>query len=51
MIEVREKYKQIWNLIKNKLGIRFHSLPVHDKRYLKSKVKEYDGLKKTNFFR
>ena len=49
MIEVREKYKQIWNLIKNKLGIRFHSLPVHDKRYLKSKVKEYDGLKKTNF--
>ena len=49
MIEVREKYKQIWNLIKNKLGIRFHSLPVHDKRYLKCKVKEYDGLKKTNF--
>ena len=47
--EVREKYKQIWNLIKNKLGIRFHSLPVHDKKYLKSKVKEYDGVIKQIF--
>ena len=47
--EVWEKYKEIWNLIKNKLGIRFHSLPVHDKKYLKTKVKEYNGVIKTNF--
>ena len=47
--EVWEKYKQIWNLINNKLGIRFHSLPVHDKKYLKTKVKEYNGVIKTNF--
>ena len=47
--EVWEKYKQIWNLIKNKLGIRFHGLPVHDKKYLKTKVKEYDGVIKTIF--
>ena len=30
--EVQEKYKQIWDLIKNKLGSNFHSLPVHDKK-------------------
>ena len=47
--EVWEKYKQIWNLIKNKLGIRFHSLLVHDKKYLKTKLKEYNGVIKTNF--
>ena len=47
--EVREKYKQIWHLIKNKLGIRFHSLSVYDKKYLKTKVKEYDGVIKTIF--
>ena len=42
--EVWEKYIQIWGLIKNKLGIKFHSSPAHDKRYLKTKVKEYDGV-------
>ena len=47
--EVSEEYKQIWGLIKNKLGIKFHSLPVHHKKYLKTKVKEYDGVIKTNF--
>ena len=29
--EVREKYKQISDVIKNKLGIEFHSEPVYDK--------------------
>ena len=47
--EVWEKYKQIWGLIKNKLGIKFHSSPVHDKKYIKTKVKEYDGVIETNF--
>ena len=36
-------------MIKNKLGIKFHSLPVYDKKYLKTKVKEYDGAIKTIF--
>ena len=36
-------------MIKNKLSIKFHSEPVHDKKYLKTKVKEYDGAIKTNF--
>ena len=47
--EVWEKYEQIWDAIKNKLKIKFHSLPVHDKKYLKTKVREYDGVIKTNF--
>ena len=50
--EVQEKYKQIWDVIKNKLGIKFLSLPVYDKKkYLKTKVREYDGAIKTNFLR
>ena len=47
--EVWEKYKQIWGLIKNNPGIKFHSSPDHDKKYLKTKVKEYDGVIKSNF--
>ena len=31
--EVSEKYEQIWDVIKNKLKIKFHSLPVYDKKY------------------
>ena len=48
--EVREKYKQIWDVIKNKLSIQFHSKPIYDQTYLKAKVREFDGLIKTNFW-
>ena len=47
--EVWEKYEQIWDMIKNKLGIKFHSEPVYDKTYIKAKVREFDGKIKTNF--
>ena len=47
--EVSEKYKQIWDVIKNKLGIKFHSEPVYDKTYIKSKVGEFGIKIKTNF--
>ena len=47
--KVWEKYEQIWDVIKNKLKIKCHSLPVYDKKYLKTKVTEYDGMIKTNF--
>ena len=43
--KVQEKYKHIWDVIKKKL----HSLPVYDKKYLKTKVREYDGAIKPNF--
>ena len=47
--EVGEKYEQIWDVIKNKLKIKFHSELVYEYKYLKTKVKEYDGAIKTNF--
>ena len=36
-------------MIKNKLGINFHSEPVYEYRYLKAKVREFVGVIKTNF--
>ena len=30
--EVWEKYEDIWNVIKNKLGIKFHSEPIYEKK-------------------
>ena len=36
-------------MIKNKLGIKFHSEPVYEYKYLKAKVREFDCVIKTNF--
>ena len=47
--EVREKYEEIWNAIKNKLGIKFHSEPVYEQKYLKANMREFDSVIKTNF--
>ena len=47
--EVWEKYEDIWNVIKNKLNIKFHSKPIYENKYLKTKVKEFDGSIKINF--
>ena len=47
--EVWEKYKQIWDVIKIKLGIKFHSKPIYKQKYLKDIVRELDGMIKTNF--
>ena len=44
-----EKYEQIWDVIENKLGIKFHSEPIYEEKYLKAKVREFDGVIKTNF--
>ena len=45
MWEKREKY----DVIKNKLSIKFHRKPVYQQKYLKDKVREFDGVIKTNF--
>ena len=42
--EVWEKYEQIWDVIKNKLSIKFHSKPIYEQKYLKAKVREFDGV-------
>ena len=47
--EVWDKFDKIWDVIKDKLGIKFHSKPVYEYKYLKAKVREFDGVIKTNF--
>ena len=47
--EVWDKYDKIWYVIKDKLGIKFHSKPVYKQKYLKAKVREFDGVIKTKF--
>ena len=47
--EVWDKYDKIWDVIKNKLNIKFHSEPVYEYKYLKAKVREFDGVIKTKF--
>ena len=47
--EVWEKYEDIWNVIKNKQNIKFHSQPIYENKYLKTKLREFDGSVKTNF--
>ena len=39
---VLDKYNEIWDKIKNKLNIKFHSKPVYDEKYIKAKVSEFD---------
>ena len=45
-----KKYEDIWKVIKNKLKIKFHSQPIYENKYWKTKVREFDGSIKTNFF-
>ena len=47
--ELWEKYEDIWDVIKNKLGIKFHNEPIYENKYLKAKVREFNGNIKTNF--
>ena len=47
--KVWDKYDKIWDVIKDKLDIKFHSEPVYEYKYLKAKVREFDGVIKTNF--
>ena len=35
--------------LENKLGIKFHSEPIYQKKRLKAKVREFDCVIKTNF--
>ena len=44
-----DKYNKIWDKIKEKLNIKFHSKPVYDETYIKVKVREFDSKIKKNF--
>ena len=47
--DVWNKYDSIWDIIKDKLGIKLHSEPVYEYKYLKAKGREFGGVIKTNF--
>ena len=47
--EVWNKYDEIWEVIKGKIGINFYSEPVYEYKYLKTKVREFDRMIKTYF--
>ena len=47
--DVLDKYNKIWDKIKETLSIKFHSMLVYDEKYIKSEVREFSGVIKTNF--
>ena len=46
--DVLVKCNQIWNKIKKILNIKFHSMPIYDQKYIKAKVREFNGVIETN---
>ena len=47
--DVLDKYNEIWDKIKKTLCIKFHSMSVYNEKYIKAKVREFNGVIKTNF--
>ena len=47
--DVVDKYNEIWDKIKGELSTKLHSMPVYDEKYIKAKVREFNGVIKTNF--
>ena len=43
------KYAEFWNKIKNSLNTRFHSQPIYDDKYIKTKLKTFSGMINTFF--
>ena len=44
-----DKHNEIWDKITRILNIKFHSVPVYDEKYIKAKVREFNGAIKTSF--
>ena len=47
--DVLDKHSEIWYSIKDELNTRFHNMPVYGEKYIKAKVREFNGVIKTNF--
>ena len=47
--DVLDKCNEIWDKIKGTLKIIFHRRPVYDEKYIKAKVRGFNGVIKTNF--
>ena len=46
---VLDKYNETWEKIKETLNIKFHSMPIYDEKYIKTKLREFNGTIITNF--
>ena len=46
--DVLDKCNEIWNKIKNTLNIKFHGIPVYDEKYMKAKIREFNGVIKSD---
>ena len=46
--DVLDKYNEIWDKIKETLRIKFHSTPVYYEKYIKAKVRGFNGVIKIN---
>ena len=44
------KHNDIWNKIKEILDIKFHSKPVYDEKYIRTKAKTFNGVNNTIFW-
>ena len=47
--ELIEKYNEVWDKVKNIIKKEVDSEPVYNEKYIKAKVKSYNGKIKTNF--
>ena len=43
------KHIEIWNKIKDILNVKFHSQPIYNGKYIKTKVKTFNGMVNTLF--
>ena len=43
-----KKYNEIWKKVKNIINKEFDSKPLYNEKYLKSKIKSYNGKTNTN---
>ena len=47
--DLLDKYNKIWDKIKGKLSIKFHSMLVYDEKYINAELREFNGVIETNF--
>ena len=47
--DMLEECNETWDKIKEMLNITFHSMPIYDEKYIKGKVREFNGEIKTKF--
>ena len=48
--ELLKEYTKVWEKIRDLIGKKFDAEPVHDDKYIKTKIKSYNDDIKTNFY-